>query len=144
MKKTDLAVQLLLSEIENKQILEAACGRAEFTSSASVYAQSVSCIDLDRSKLSCAKRDNIHFEVMDAARMRFPDETFDTVFLYNALSHVHSQWEMIHGECRRVLKPCSSIYIIATWKMDITLMKTLFGGQAERNGEFYIWRENYG
>lgn len=42
MKKTDLAVQLLLFEIENKQILEAACGRAEFTSSTSVYAQSVS------------------------------------------------------------------------------------------------------
>lgn len=144
MKKTDLAVQLLLSEIKNKQILEAACGRAEFTSSASVYAQSVSCIDLDSSKLSCVKRDNIHFEVMDAARMRFPDETFDTVFLYNALSHVHSQWEMIHEECRRVLKPCGSIYIIATWKMDITLMKALFGGQAERYGEFYIWRERYG
>lgn len=80
MKKTDQAVQILLSEIENRQILEVACGRAEFTYSASDYTQSVSCIDLDDSKLNCAKRDNIHFEIMDAARMRFPDETFDTVF----------------------------------------------------------------
>lgn len=140
MKKTDQIVQILLPEIENRQILEAACGRAEFTYSASDYAQSVSCIDLDDSKLSCAGRDNIHFEIMDAARMRFPDETFDTVFLYNALSHVYSQWEPIQKECRRVLKPHGSIYIVGTWKIDIVLMKDLFGGKVERHGDIYIVR----
>lgn len=140
MKKTDQAVQILLSEIENRQILEVACGRAEFTYSASDYAQSVSCIDLDNSKLNCAKRDNIHFEIMDAARMRFPDETFDTVFLYNALSHVHAQWESIQKECRRVLTPHGSIYIIGTWKIDIALMKDLFGDEVDRHGDFFIVR----
>lgn len=140
MKKTDRAVQILLSEIEDRKILEAACGRAEFTNSASDYAQSVTCIDLEDSKLNCAKRDNIHFEIMDAARMRFPDETFDTVFLYNALSHVHAQWKTIQKECMRVLTPHGSIYIVGTWKIDIALMKDLFGDQAERHGDFFIAR----
>ena len=31
MKKTDYAVKKLISEIENKDILEVACGRAEFS-----------------------------------------------------------------------------------------------------------------
>lgn len=142
MKKTDSAVQIFLSEIENKKILEAACGRAEFSDSASNYAQSVSCIDLDGSKLSCAKRENIHFEIMDAARMRYSDETFDTVFLYNALSHVSSQWKAIEKECRRVLKPHGSIYIIGTWKIEIALIKDLFGNQAEWFGKFLCVKMN--
>lgn len=77
---------------------------------------------------------------MDAAKMRFPDETFDTVFLYNALSHVHAQWESIQKECRRVLNPHGSIYIIGTWKIDVTLMKDLFGDQVERHGNFFTVR----
>lgn len=140
MKKTDYAVKKLISEIENKDILEVACGRAEFSDSASNYAHSVSCIDLDDSKLICPKQENIHFEIMDASRMRYSDKTFDTVFLYNALSHVSSQWGAIEKECRRVLKPHGSIYIIGTWKIDITLMKDLFGDQAKWNGKFLIAR----
>lgn len=41
MKKTDKLVQLLNSHIEDKDILEVACGGAEFSISASTMAKSV-------------------------------------------------------------------------------------------------------
>ncbi|MDE6918236.1 MAG: methyltransferase domain-containing protein [Lachnospiraceae bacterium] len=140
MKKTEAIVQKLITVIDNKDILEAACGGAEFSNAASAYARSVSCIDLDDSRLHLADPNTVQFEIMDAAQMRYADETFDAVFLYNAFAHVQSQWEAIETECRRVLKPDGSIYIIATWKVDIALMRDLFGDRAEWNGSFLIVR----
>lgn len=138
MKKTDSAVRLLLSEIENKDILEAACGTGEFSNSASAFARSVSCIDLIDSKLTTLKRANIYFRIMNAADMDYPKETFDAVFLYNAMSHISSRWEAVKKECLRVLKPKGSIYIIGTWKIDTALIKEMFGGSAEQKGGFLI------
>lgn len=140
MKKADAAVQVLISEIKGKDILEVACGCAEFSNAASDYAGSVSCIDLEDSRLSPARQNDIHFEIMDAAKMSYRDETFDTVFLYNALFHVRSQWEVIREECRRVLKPEGSICIVGTWKLDTALMKDMFGEKAELNGGFLIFK----
>lgn len=142
MKKTDSAVQILLSEIENKDILEVACGTAEFSNSASYFAHSVSCIDLNDSKLTPFKRTNIHFQIMNAANMRYENESFDSVFLYNALSHVSSQWEAIKNECLRILKPNGSIYIIGTWKIDIALIKDMFKNKAEQKKGFMIAKLN--
>lgn len=72
MIKTDSLVQLLLTDIEDKVILEVACGDASFSISASRYARSVSCIDLVDSRLKDIRQDNVHFEIMDAAKMRYP------------------------------------------------------------------------
>ena len=138
LKKTDFVVQQLLPEIENKDILEAACGSAEFSASAASYARSVSCIDIDDGRLIPITQDNICFEIMDAAKMRYPDGTFDTVFVYNALYHINSQWEEIEKECRRVLKPEGNIYIIGTWKLDISLMQDMFGERAEQKGDCLV------
>ena len=140
MRKTDIVVQGLLSDIQGKDILEMACGAAEFSCAASVYARSVFCIDLDDRRAPFAKRGNIYFGMMDAAKMTYPDEAFDTIFLYNALFHVQSQWEQIQKECKRVLKPEGSICIVATWKMDIALMQELFGDKTEENYGFWIVR----
>ena len=138
MKRTDSAVKILLSEIKNKDILETACGTAEFSNSASDFARSVSCIDINDSKLTSFKGTNIHFQIMNAAAMEYKNETFDAVFLYNALSHVVSQWEKIEKECFRVLKPNGSIYIIGTWKIDKALMKDMFKEKARQKGVFLI------
>lgn len=138
MKKTDSIVRMLISGIENKDILEVACGTAEFSDSAAEFARSVSCVDLDNSKLTLLKRKNIRFQIMDAADMRFENGTFDSVFLYNALSRVSSQWEAIEKECYRVLKPNGSIYIIGTWKIDIELIKNMYKDKAVQKGGFVI------
>jgi len=78
MKKADRIVQLLLPNIENKTILEVACGCADFSIAASSYASKVFCIDIVDSRL--VKQDNIYFEIMDASMMRYPDEMFDSIY----------------------------------------------------------------
>lgn len=138
MKNVDLLVRRLVPEIENRDILEAACGVGEFTNAASFFARSVSCIDLDDRKLRLLNRDNIHFQQMDASRMLYPDEAFDGVFFYNAFAHVLSQWEAIERECRRVLRPGGGIWVAATWKIDIGQMEKVFGNRVQRFGNFSV------
>ena len=140
MKNTDLIVKLLLSDIADKNILEVACGCADFSISASRYAQGVSCIDLDDSRLSGALPNNIHFEKMDATKMNYPSGSFDTIILYNAFSHIYSQWDSIKKECLRVLKPSGRLYIASTWKLDISLMNEVFESSVEWQKEFFVAR----
>ena len=140
MKNTDLLVRRLISEIQSKDILEVACGVGEFTNSASRYARSVSCIDLNSRNLRLIDHDNIHFQQMDASCMSYPAESFHTVFFYNAFAHVFPQWEAIEKECRRVLKPGGGICVAATWKIDVRLLVKVFGNRAERDGVFSIVR----
>ena len=139
MKKVDKCVELLKSEINNKDILEVACGGAEFSFSASKYAKSVACVDLDDSRIKGkALPENVRFDITDAASMNYPAESFDNVFLYNAFFHVQTQWKDIEIECRRVLRPGGRIIIIGTWKLDISLMLDIFGDAAEREDEFLV------
>ncbi len=105
MKKTDRILRHILPEIEGKEVLEAACGTAEFSLSAAAYAKRITCIDIDESRLDrlVKERENICFRIMDASKMDFGDAVFDTIILYNALYHIKGQWDEILAECRRVL-----------------------------------------
>ena len=133
MKKTEKIVQLIRQELENKDILEVACGTAEFSLSAARYAERVACIDIDSRRLNSLvkEQENISFRKMDAAKMSFESDTFDTVILYNALCHIKVQYDAIIAECRRVLKTEGHIILIATWKMDSSLMTVMFGDRVE-------------
>ncbi len=141
MKKVDKCVELLKSEIGGKDILEVACGGAEFSISASKYAKSVTCVDLDESRI---KRkvfpESVSFEIMNAACMDYPAGSFDNVFLYNAFFHVKEGWDEIEKECRRVLRSDGSIYIIGTWKLDTNLMLDIFGNGAKWYGKYLLAR----
>ena len=137
MNRTDVLVDLLISDIENKEVLEVACGAADLSVSAARAAKHVSCIDLDESRLNdLSKQKNVTFQIMDAARMSYPDNTFDTIVIYNAFFHIREQWDEIERECRRVLKRQGILYIIGTWKLDTSLMTDIFGDQA-------FWKEDY-
>ena len=139
MKKTDRLVNLLISDIENKTVLEVACGTADFSLSAARFAKSVTCIDLDDSRLnSQINRANIHFQTMDASKMDFPDCSFDTVVLYNSFFHVQPDWIKIERECRRVVRVNGTIYIVGSWKLDANLMKDIFGDNAIWHDVFLI------
>ena len=133
MKKTEKIVRLIRQELENKDILEVACGTAEFSLSAAQYAKQVACIDIDSERLNSLveERENISFQKMDAAEMAFESDTFNTVILYNALCHIKDQYDAIIAECRRVLKPKGQIIMIATWKMDSSLMAEMFRDKVE-------------
>ena len=47
MKKVDLIAKAIFSDITDKNILEVACGCAEFSISAASYAHTVACIDIE-------------------------------------------------------------------------------------------------
>ncbi len=65
-------------------------------------------IDLNQRPLDAARkafvRDNIHFLQMDASRMEFPDNQFDTVCIANSLHHMRDLSSVL-SEMRRVCKP---------------------------------------
>ncbi len=137
MKNTDSLVHLLIADIDNKSVLEVGCGSADFSISAATYANSVSCIDLDACRLGKLK-ENVHFQNMDASKMDFADQTFDTAVLYNAFFHIRSQWAEIEKECKRVLKENGTLYIVGTWKLDVNEMMKEFGEKAKWHDRFLI------
>ena len=137
-RKTDIIVQFLDSDIKNKCILEVACGCADFSISASRTAKKVFSIDIDNSRLPELLPENVCFEKMDASCMSYPDESFDTIIIYNAFSHIYSQWDMIKNECFRVIRPMGKVYIISTWKLDTSLMKEVFEKAETHYKDFVI------
>ena len=138
MKNTDILVNLIMEEIENKTVLEVACGAADFSVSASAYSDCVYCIDLDARRLNGKTAANIHFQIMDASKMVYAHNTFDTVILYNAFSHIQTQWIEIEQECKRVLKADGVIYIVGTWKLDVHNIMDVFGDKARWRNQFLI------
>ncbi len=139
MGKTDELVRMLAADIENKNILEVACGAAGFSVSSARIADHVVCIDLDDSRLNSQVRESgIHFQIMDASKMSFPDNAFDTVFIYNAFFHIQPQWDLIVSECKRVVKSTGKIYVVGTWKLDTNLMTDAFGDHAVWHGDFLV------
>ena len=139
MKKTDTLVTILASDIEHKDVLEVACGAADFSISAARIANRVSCIDLDDSRLNHqVEQNNVRFEIMDASNMSYSDGEFDTIVIYNAFFHIQSQWNMIERECRRVIKGKGKIYIVGTWSLDTHLMIDTFGVHAVWHDGFLI------
>lgn len=135
MSKTDEIVRTLRREIEGRDILEIGCGSADFSMSATEFARSVRCIDIDDSRLSPEiGRSSAIFERMDASKMSFPDGSFDAVFVYNALYHMRDEWDAILAESRRVLRENGSIFVIGSWKLDRSLMADMFGDVASNDG----------
>ena len=139
MKKTDKLIDLMLADIESKDVLEVACGTAELSLSAARFAGSISCIDLDDSRLNPqVKQTNIRFQIMDASKMDYPDHVFDTIVLYNSFFHVRSHWNEIERECKRVVKDEGVIYIVGTWRLDTNLIEEIFGDDAKWQDGFLI------
>lgn len=139
MKKTDALVRLLQRDIEYRDVLEVACGTADFSVSAAPFAKSVSCMDLDADRLGPrVAQSGVCFRGMDARSMDYPDGAFDAVVLYNAFYHVQADWDEIEPECKRVLKRGGKLVLAATWKLDMGPMLDRFGDRAERRDGFLI------
>lgn len=126
MTRVQSVVKTIQADITGKDILEVACGCAEFSICASKDAASVRCIDLDAFRLreeiqGCS---NVTFEIMDATAMGYQDQSFDTVIIYNAIGHLSEIIEPILRECRRVARQNGAIYIISSFKMDKNIIAT--------------------
>lgn len=126
MTRVQKIVQIFLNCIKDQDVLEAACGRAEFAICASTYARSVHCIDLTDSRLlpETSEHSNLFFQLMDAAKMDYPSASFDTVVLYNAIAHLGPALEQVMDECLRVLRPGGgTLLIISSFKMDKNVIR---------------------
>ena len=125
MKTAEKALQFI-NNLKDTKFLEVACGCAELSIEAAQYAKSVDCIDLDEFRLKPEIRyyTNIHFQKMDATHLKFDNESFDIVAIYNAVMHLEDILESVIKECIRVTKKSGGIYIISTFSMDKPIMQT--------------------
>ena len=137
MKRVDRVIQHIADSLNDKDVLEVACGCAEFSYAASNIAKTVTCIDLDdtRIKLNIAERTNLKFQRLDATEMNFDDDLFDTAVLYNAVGHLEEIIDEALSECRRVVKPNGDIYLISSFKMDKWFLRDTLLRRLQENVE---------
>lgn len=124
MKTVERAVQLVYQDIAEKNIIEIACGCAEFSVAASQHAQSVACIALDKNRL-CEKAagiSNLSFQKMDAGNTSFTDNAFDTVILYNAIGYLYSRFPEVLRKSFGICKKEGKIISVSTFKIDRTMI----------------------
>ena len=144
MTRVERALNEIKNEIEEKTVLEVACGCAEFSVAASKIATKVNCIDLDSFRLNqeIFNCHNVEFEIMDATDMHYSDGAFDTVILYNAICHLETIIPAIFKECKRVLKTNGSIFIISSFGMDkVVIEDNLIPYLSNNNIAFSHWAD---
>lgn len=122
------AAQLLSPHLTGRDILEIACGTADFSLAAAETARSVTAIDLDDCRLSPAARSggSVCFQRMNAAALSFPDGSFDTAMLYNALGHLTAILPEVLLEALRVLRPGGALLVCSSFSLDKTAMEEHF------------------
>lgn len=115
------AARLLSPHLAGLDVLEIACGTADFSLAAET-ARSVTAIDLDDCRLSPAARstDGVRFQRMDAAAMTFPDGSFDTAVLYNALGHLTAILPEVIPEA---LRHGGTLIVCSSFSLDKTVME---------------------
>ena len=125
MKRVETAISRLMPDIDGKRVLEPACGCAEFSIAAAARASEVVCFDLDDRRLSpeATHTERLCFHIMDATAMRFPDGSFDTVVLYNAIGHLAHIAEPVLRECLRVVNTTGVVWIVSSFRMDKTVIQ---------------------
>ena len=90
--------------------LEIGCGNGHGTKLIKKYFNPafINAVDMDEKMIRIAKRKNkdasIEFDVMDASRLSFADNTFDAVFDFGIIHHIPN-WDDCILEIYRVLKP---------------------------------------
>ncbi len=139
MLQVEKAVDKIKADIEGRKVLEAACGRAEFSVCACKLAKEVCCIDLVefRLKEDVKECENLTFERMDVTAMKYGEQTFDTVVMYNAIAHLDTVIPEALTECRRVLKTGGRIHIISSFKIDKMVIEEKLIPYLKETGEGY-------
>ncbi len=127
MKVSDQIAKAMEKYFCDKEVLEIACGNADFSISASAYAKEVIATDLSLERVyrkgAMDIPRNIRFLEMDAASLTFKENSFDAVVCYNALGHLHEVIQPVLKEMTRVVKTEGVLLFIATWKMDRAILQ---------------------
>lgn len=93
--------------VDNKFTLDVGCGEGFGTYFLSQHAKKIIGIDNSAESIEMAKKnynkENIEFIIMDAEKLEFPDETFESVISLAVIEHV-KDYESYLREMKRVLK----------------------------------------
>lgn len=145
MHRIEKVMEKLKEWISNKDVLEVACGSAIFSIFASEFAKNVYCIDLVNYRLDAniAKCDNLVFQIMDAAKMSYQDQTFDIIVLFNAIAHISDKFEFVFNECLRVLRRGGRLCIISSFKMDKVIIYNELIPRLQDRFNFLIEKDAY-
>ncbi|MBS7786411.1 methyltransferase domain-containing protein [Flavobacterium sp. CYK-55] len=107
---------MVMPYIENKTILDIACGEGYGSNLMSSKATLVHSVDIDPQTIQAAKakykKDNIRFQVGSATQIPLEDQSVDVVVSFETIEH-HDQHEAMMREIKRVLKP-NGVVIIST------------------------------
>ena len=80
----------------------------------------ITAIDFDEKMIQIAKRtvrdETTTFQVMDASKLDFPNDTFDAIFDFGIIHHIPN-WKDCIGELRRVLKNGGKL-VLAEFSLD--------------------------
>lgn len=104
--------------VENKSVLDAACGEGYGSFLLSNSAAKVIGIDIDSETINHAKKryvkDNLDYFVTSIDHMPFPDHSFDIIVSFETLEHVDEQMQLAFlKEVQRLLKE-NGTFIIST------------------------------
>ncbi|MBR5247333.1 MAG: glycosyltransferase [Lachnospiraceae bacterium] len=108
-----------LSFVEDKIVLDAACGEGYGTSILAARAAKVSGLDLSAEAIARARetyggKDNIEFVVGSVAQIPFPDHSLDVVVSFETIEHISEELQYkFLDEIKRVLKQ-DGILIMST------------------------------
>lgn len=107
-----------LLALDDKNILELGCGRAEITRliASEGKGRRITALEVDenqhRHHLTIDDLPNVHFILAGAESIPSPDNTFDIVFMFKSLHHVPVElMGQALSEIRRVLRPGGHAYI---------------------------------
>jgi glycosyltransferase involved in cell wall biosynthesis/ubiquinone/menaquinone biosynthesis C-methylase UbiE len=103
-------LKLLSHLIEGQKVLEIGCGNGDLTLEIAKLSFDVVGIDISepgiRQAVELAKNENLNtrtqFIVMDATSLEFPDNSFDTVLIPEALAHVRESGKLLEEAVRVV------------------------------------------
>ena len=92
-----------------KDVLEVACGSGTGLAALAAVARTVEASDVDHTNLRAAQQhygqhSNIHIQYADALQLPYPDASFDTVLLFEAIYYLGSA-KRFFDEALRVLRP---------------------------------------
>ncbi|MBC7748018.1 MAG: class I SAM-dependent methyltransferase [Methylotenera sp.] len=107
---------LVFNYIENKIVLDIACGEGYGSHLMSEKAAAVHAVDIDKATVLAAKakykKDNLSFMTGNATSIPLASQSVDVVVSFETIEH-HDQHEEMIAEIRRVLKP-GGLLIIST------------------------------
>jgi ubiquinone/menaquinone biosynthesis C-methylase UbiE len=98
-------------------VLEIGCGNGNGTKLIKKYFDPIhiTAIDLDEKMIQIAKRtvrdETTTFQVMDASKLYFPNDSFDAIFDFGIIHHVPN-WKDCIEELRRVLKKDGKLILV--------------------------------